>query len=211
RADKVVVVSEYWKNVMEKAGCSDVEVIYNSFDLELFRFNSSELQSLKQRLNLSEHKPLIYLGNARPDKGFLDSYQSLKDLEATFVATGKNEHSDQLPVRTFYLSYKNYLRILKLSTLAITMSVFDEGWCRTAHEAMLCGTPVVGSGRGGMQELLEKGGQVICQDFSLLDRVVKSLLSDKKKRDEMSRKGREFASRFNLDYFREKFLALVSF
>ena len=44
--------------------------------------------------------------------------------------------------------------------------VYDRPrWNRTAHEAMLVGTPVIGSGRAGMRELLEAGGQLICERF----------------------------------------------
>ena len=46
--------------------------------------------------------------------------------------------------------------LLQAASVAVTMSKFNEGWCRTAHEAMLCKTPVVGSGMGGMGELLEE-------------------------------------------------------
>ena len=38
------------------------------------------------------------------------------------------------------------------------MSEFKEGWCRVLHEAAIHSTPILGSGLGGMNELLEIGG-----------------------------------------------------
>ena len=61
------------------------------------------------------------------------------------------------------LSFQEYLILLKASTVVLTMSLFKEGWCRVAHEALLLGTPVIGSGAGGMTEVLAQGGGIICE------------------------------------------------
>jgi glycosyltransferase involved in cell wall biosynthesis len=208
-ADRVIVVSEYWKNVLQKAGCSKIAVIYNAFDLNLFQFEQTELTQFKKVHGIPDGKPIIYLGNARLGKGYLESYEALKSFDATFVTTGEN--TCNLPIIHIYLSYPDYLKLLKTSTLVITMSKFNEGWCRTAHEAMLCGTPVVGSGRGGMKELLEKSGQVICEDFSKLNLMVRDLLSDSKRLEQIGLKGKEYASQsqFSLDYFRRSWSDLI--
>ena len=59
------------------------------------------------------------------------------------------------------------------------MSRFLEGWNRTAHEATLLGTTVIGSGKGGMRELLEKSNQIICSEFgNLKDTVVDVLFEN---------------------------------
>ncbi|MEW6331334.1 MAG: glycosyltransferase family 4 protein [Pseudomonadota bacterium] len=207
-ADTVIVVSEYWKNLLQEAGCSNVVVIYNSFDLAMFDFSREELVSFRQRHGLMDDKPLVYLGNARPGKGYLESYHALRDLDVTFVATGKG--GTDLPIHQLYLPYRDYLRLLKASTLVLTMSQFNEGWCRTAHEAMLCGTPVVGSGKGGMRELLDKGGQLICDDFEKLGPLVADLLNDRQKLADMAVSGREYAGQFTLDYFRKSWVDLFS-
>ena len=78
------------------------------------------------------------------------------------------------------------------------MSKIREGWCRVAHEAMLCHTPVVGSGSGGMRELLEGGGQVICEDISTLPELINAVLN---KKEEYASKGFTFARQFDHEYF----------
>ncbi len=64
----------------------------------------------------------------------------------------------------------------------------------TALKAMLCGTPVVGSGRGGMRELPQKGGQIICRDFGELGPLAADLLNDKKRLVCMAVKSKEYTS-----------------
>jgi len=175
-ADAIIVVSEYWRNVLEKAGATNVMVINNSFDLDKFEFTSDELLEFRKKWGFDGQRPVIYLGNARPEKGYLEAFEALNGIDATFVATGKSETPKG--IHRLFLSYTDYLKLLKISSVVLTMSKFDEGWCRTAHEAMLCGTPVIGSGRGGMGELLLKGGQIICRDFSSLRPALLELIID---------------------------------
>jgi len=207
RAEKIVVVSEYWKNILEKNGCSNIRIIYNSFDISNFIFNENEIVSFKNSLGIRGNSPVLYLGNSRSEKGFIQTFRALKDIDAVFVITGKNKIN--LPILCKYFSYHDYLKLLKISSLAIFMSTFKEGWCRSAHEAMLCGTPVIGSGAGGMRELLSKGGQIICDDFSKLRSTVVDLLKDKQKLDDLSLKGRKFAEQFTLDYFEKSWISLI--
>ena len=207
-ADVVVVVSEYWKEIVSKAGCKNIEIIYNAYDLTQFEFNDNELTDFRKNLGLPNNKPIIYLGNAQQAKGYIESYHALKDIDAIFITTGKN--NIELPILHLYLSYSDYLKLLKISSLVITMSKFNEGWCRTAHEAMLCGTPVVGSGKGGMKEVLEKGGQIICGDFNKLRDVVTYLLENKTLYKENACKGKKYAGQFTFNKFRNNWIQLIS-
>jgi glycosyltransferase involved in cell wall biosynthesis len=198
-ADMVITVSDYWRQKLIESGCKNVLSIYNSFDLSLFEFGDQELMSFKIKYGFSLDKPIIYLGNARPEKGFQEVADVLHGINAELVVTGRGNIKGNL--RLLFLPYNDYLKLLKTSTLIITMSRFTEGWNRVAHEAMICGTPVIGSGMGGMRELLEKGGQLICSNIGELKAMVYSLLNDELKMKQMSIAGRSFAKQFNLDYF----------
>ncbi len=207
RAGQVVVVSEFWKRYLENRGVEKVELIYNPFPLEEFRFPEDELNAFKHRLGLLG-KPIIYLGNRTEGKGVDEAYRTLKGIDAHFIATGKDARLLSCP-RTECLSARDYQLLLKASSLAVTMSTFDEGWCRNAHEAMLCKTPVVGSGRGGMGELLTKGKQVLCRRFEQLAAEVSGLLADPVRRRAQGEEGFAFASRFTLDRFRSAWLRVL--
>jgi glycosyltransferase involved in cell wall biosynthesis len=207
RAYAVVVVSEYWRRYLLQRGLTNVHKIHNAFKVREFGISVDEVADFKRRYCLL-HKPIVYLGNYGRSKGVEEVFEVLKDLDVHLVASGTSERINR-QLRCFFLGRSNYLRLLAASTVAITMSQFAEGWCRTAHEAMLCGIPVVGSGQGGMGELLGSGGQMICRDFRSLRHVVESLLEDEARRTELGCKGREFARQFSYERFQSEWVDLI--
>jgi glycosyltransferase involved in cell wall biosynthesis len=190
KCDVVVTVSQFWREVLESLGVDDVRVIYNAFDLEMFDFTAEEVQRFRGEMGLAG-KPIIYVGNAQEAKGANQVVDALQGFDAHLVTSGVQEGA--IAARRFDLPYKEYLLLLAASDVVVTMSSFLEGWNRTAHEAMLCGTPVVGSGTGGMGELLKRGGQVVCSDPRTLRGIVRSIIADG---TEVGREGQRFARRF---------------
>lgn len=207
KADQVVAVSEFWKSYLQARGVERVDTIYNPFDVEQFQFKLDDISLFKRRMGL-EGKPIVYLGARGAGKGVDEAHRCLAGLDVHFVATGSAV--DQLTgLNVQRLPVRDYQLLLKASSLAITMSTFDEGWCRNTHEAMLCKTPVIGSGRGGMGELLSQGGQLICTDFGQLRTQVAQLLADPQRREQMGERGYEFARQFTLDRFKNDWLRLI--
>lgn len=206
RIDAVVTISETWKNYFLKKGCKNVYKIYCGFDLDNFNIAEEEVSAFKKRYNL-EGKPIIYLGNCQRVKGVVDAYKRLKDLNVHLVTSGRRQV--KIPAINLDLEYRDYLKLLKASSVAITMSKFKEGWCMTAHEAMLCKTPVIGSGLGGMRELLEGGKQIICEDFDKLQEKVEFLLKNPKERNIAIENGYNFAKDFTKERFKKEWVDLV--
>jgi len=197
KIDTIVTVSEYWKRHFEGMGHGDVRVVYNGFDLKDFEIHEDEVERFKKKYGLSG-KPIIYLGNCQPGKGVVEAYRELKDRDAFLVTSGEEEV--KIPAMNLNLDYKEYLILLKASSVVIAMSKFQEGWNRTVHEAMLCKTPVIGSGLGGMMELLEGGRQLICEDISELSYLVDVAMEN---REELGEKGYEFAKNFTVERFED--------
>jgi glycosyltransferase involved in cell wall biosynthesis len=191
--DTIVVMSKYWKDHFEAKGYKDVRLIYCGFDMKNFEISDKEVEDFKKKYNILG-KPIIYLGNCQKAKGILEAYESLKDLDVYFVSSGKRSVS--VPTLNLNLNYKEYLTLLKSVDVVVTMSKFKEGWCMVAHEAMLVKTPVIGSGKGGMGELLSKGGQIICNDFKDLKKFVVDLLENEEKKKRMVDKGQRYARKF---------------
>jgi len=206
KIDAIVTVSEYWKNHFSAKGYSNIYKIYNSFDLSDFNFGVKEVLEFKKKYNLFK-KPIIYIGNCQKKKGVVEVYNTLKNLDVYLVSSG--EQFVKIPSINLNLDYKDYLRLLKASSVTITMSKYKEGWCRVAHEAMLCKTPVIGSGQGGMRELLEGGKQVICSDFDSLQEKVEYLLSNPKIRKEIGENGYNFAKNFTIEKFEKEWVDLI--
>jgi len=186
KVDAIVVVSKYWENWFKKRGYKNVYIIYNAFDLEKFDFKKPS----------PPEKPLIYLGNSSKEKGATESRKALESVNANLVSF------DNLP-------NNDYLKILNSSAIVIAMSKFMEGWCRVAHEAMLLKTPVIGSGRGGMRELLEGGGQIVCEKFDELKEKVEYILNNPSVGAEMGEKGYAFAKQFTEERFEKEWLGLI--
>lgn len=198
--DLLVVVSKYWKKHFESY-VDNIKIIYNCFNMNDFQFTAEEIAEFKQKYNLLD-KPIIYLGNCQKSKGVVEAYNELKSMDAYLVTSGQKRV--ETPAINLDLNYGDYLRLLKASSVVVTMSLFKEGWCRTAHEAMLCKTPVVGSGEGGMEELLKEGEQIICRDFGELKNNVEYLLEH----SEVGVNGYKYASqeKFSVRYFHNEWL-----
>lgn len=200
--DLLVVVSKYWKKHFE-SDFDNIKIIYNCFNMKDFQFSEEEITEFKKKYNLLD-KPIVYLGNCQKSKGVVEAYNALKDLDVHLVTSGQKRVD--IPVVNLDLNYRDYIRLLKASSVAVTMSLFKEGWCRTAHEAMLCKTPVVGSGTGGMRELLEGGKQIICENFGDLQNNVEYLLESPK----IGEYGFNYASqkKFTEEHFQKEWIKL---
>ena len=200
---EIVVVSSYWEDYMKKMGFSNVTKIYNSFELSEFKFSEVEIDVFKNKHKLNTNKPIVYVGNLRAKKGAENVYNVLKDKKYIFVGSGSSTyHIDG--IRCFDLNYRDYLLLLKSSDLVILMSEFEEGWNRTAHEAILLDKKVVGSGRGGMKELLMKTNNTICINIKQLNKIVERQLLEKTDDQTI------FLQDFNIDYFKREWKVLLN-
>jgi len=208
KADFIVTVSKYWQEHFLKRGYKNVFKIYNAFNISEYDFKDEEIAEFKKKYNL-EGKPIIYLGSCQKAKGVLESYSVLKDLNSYLVTSGEPLFKKS-PARNLQIPYREYLKLLKASDVALAMSKFKEGWCRVAHEAMLLKTPVVGSGLGGMKELLEGGKQIVCPDFKSLREKVEYLLNNPEVRAKMGEDGYNFAKNFTLEKFKSDWLSLIN-
>lgn len=207
KSDAILTIADYWKNHFLEKGCKNVYKISPAFNLPEFNVTQEEAEEFKKEKGLIG-KPIIYLGNCQKAKGALKSYEALRGLDAYFVTSGREQI--KIPAFNFNSDYRDYLKLLKASSVVLTMSLFNEGWCMTAHEAMLLGIPVIGSGKGGMEELLAGGKQIICKDFNQLRKNVESLLLNEEEREKMGREGREFAEQFTIERFDEEWLKMAS-
>lgn len=207
KVDAIVTISEYWKKHFLERGYSNVYKIYCGFDLTDFEISEGEITDFKKRYNL-EGKPIIYIGNCQKAKGVEETWRALKDLDVYLVTSG--ERRVKIPALNLNLEYRDYLRLLKASSIVAAMSKFKEGWCITAHEAMLLKTPIIGSGLGGMKELLEGGRQIICENPQNLREKVEYLLNHSETRKKMGEDGYNFAKNFTSERFKKQWLDLIN-
>lgn len=206
-ADAIITRAEVWRKHFEDRGYKNVYKIYGGFDAEKFDISEQDVSEFKKKAGL-EGKPIIYIGNCQKAKGVIQTYEALKDLDVFLVTTGQKDV--QIPAKHFDLTYQDYLKLLKASDVVVTMSKFKEGWCRTAHEAMMCKVPVVGSGSGGMKELLLGGGQIVCTNFGELNEKVRDLLNDQEKRKALGEEGHGFVKNFTMERFNQEWAETIN-
>jgi len=162
RVDVVVSCSKYWSRYYEAEGFKNSKTIYNGFDIKSMDHSlvSLDNSSVLQRFNLISKK-YLHLGSFGQAKGQKIAIKCLKDLKLPMIATSSSKallKDDLQDIHFINASFNEYNILLKNAMAVICMSEFKEGWCRVLHEAAIHGTPILGSGLGGMNELLEIGG-----------------------------------------------------
>jgi len=205
KMNTVVVVSEVWKTVLEGLGIKNVKVIYNSFDTKKYEFSKEEKQAFLKKHNLNGVKPIVYLGPNKSNKGVDKVLDVIDQQEYELIATGKVDVNNK-NVKTFFFSEAEFPLFLSCCDLVLCMSTMTEGWNRIAHEALLAKTPVIGSGTGGMQELLEKSGQIIVKDINDLNNNITDCLEYT---SQYIKTGYKYASKYDLDYFKSSWTVLI--
>jgi len=205
KVDRLVTVSKFWKQRFTELGAARAEVVYNPFDIEAI--DTIEPGDFLARYDIPSDRPVLYIGMDSPDKGAVDVYEALKDEGYLLVTSGAKKTN--IETLNLDLPYEDYLRLLATAALSINLSKIPEGWSRVTHESMLMGTPVIGSGVAGMRELLEDGRQTICTDASELPELVRDLLADPNKMQQMAADGRRYAEGFTIQKFKQDWLDIV--
>lgn len=205
RKNTIVVVASYWKEYVHALGFEKVYLIYNPFDIEFYdAITDGEVREFSIKYGL-EGNTVVYIGNPQEKKGCRIVKEVLRGRDYSLVSTGIGV---PLPgVSHLNLTRREYICLLKLSSCVVTFSQFKEGWCRVAHEALLCGTPVVGSGLGGMGELLITGGQLIARSpFEIPGRVSEAIAN----RSDLASSGIEYAREFTVERFVDSWRRLLN-
>ncbi len=196
KIDMLVVVSTYWKTHFQKMGFDRVRIVYNPFEVDKYLYCSKQVQENFRKKYHLEGKPIVYIGNPQRAKGTDKAYEALKDLDVYLVTTGGGNL--KLPVSHLNLSFEEYIVLLHTASVSVFMSQIHEGWHRGAHESILCRTPVIGTGKGGMGELLQHTGQTVCNSFETLQEDVKRIIEQNLT---VSEEAWEYAKRFDLNRF----------
>jgi glycosyltransferase involved in cell wall biosynthesis len=160
----IVVVSEYWREKLLGYGLKDIQVIYNSFDRDKYQY-FLPIDEFRKKFSLPDI-PILYLGKNSIAKT-LFAYNQLKSLgnDYLLITSGPRKEFDG-PI-FLKLTPLDYISLLHHSVACILFTDFVEGWSRIAHESILCGTPVIGNGSGGMKELLQQTNQIIMEELNI--------------------------------------------
>ncbi len=199
KVHRLVVVSKYWKSFFEKKGFSNIEIIYNAFDIEKYKRSKLDIENFKKKFGLDKKKILVYIGNPQLKKGTKEVFNILSKYDKYLLITSGVKEID-LDTYHLELTHDDYITMLHSVDVVILNSKFKEGWNRVAHEALLCKTPVIGSGKGGMEELLKGAKQEFIDDINILPEKIDIVLSNY---DTYVKNGYEWARKFTFEKFCE--------
>lgn len=150
------------------------EVVYNGFELALYKNSEIYRHQAKQQLRLDGQFVVGQFSRLSPWKGqhiLLEALaQCSAEITAIFVGDalfGEDDYVQSLhqqvrqlglEKRVRFLGFrKDVIPLMKACDLVIHTSTAPEPFGRVIVEAMLCGCPVIASAAGGVSELIEIG------------------------------------------------------
>ncbi|MHA2168548.1 MAG: glycosyltransferase family 4 protein [Candidatus Kariarchaeaceae archaeon] len=196
--DKIISVSDYVKNIVEKSlNLDNIITKYNFIDrAEIINYIKSEpIQSTD--LSRNTNKTILYSGRLHFQKGIttlLDSYRIIKkeNINARLLISGKGELDNLVTQHSIehegieylgFLSRETQLNQLNHSNVFVAPSTYPDACPTAIIEAMALGVPVVSTTVGGIPELIinEKTGYLVKpNDSNALAEKIKRALGKNK-------------------------------
>lgn len=145
RADAVVSVSKYVQGVLTNYGIRS-QVMYNTFDTSFFNDEFNKVRPWESKVG--PLNTILFVGKPSYGKGY-DIFQELSHMKEFKNFEFETVGGDRK------LSYLETLQRIKKSAVVVVPSRWQEPFGRVALEAIMLGTPVVATSRGGLTEIVE--------------------------------------------------------
>ena len=175
-ASLVIANSEATRTAFLQSGgrLEIARVVYNGFQPENYQADSSEVNKIKQDLELEGKFVLGHFSRLSPWKGQHILLEALTQCPENVIALlvgdalfGEDEYVEQLHKQVADFGLKNRVKFLGFRSdivplmtacnLVAHTSTSPEPFGRVIIEAMLCKTPIVASAAGGVVELVNPG------------------------------------------------------
>lgn len=197
--DGISAVSKALADALAQGGITDVKVIRNGIDRQLWEVSPEAVKTFLQEHTLIGRAVLLFGGRISAYKGgdaLLSALPAIREAQprATLLLVGKdNEYVKALKVRaenlgfsdaivsTGWLSGEALRAAYHAASAVVVPSVYLDPLPTVVLEAMACSKPVVGSCLGGIPEMVvdgETGYLVDPRDAELFARRVAEVLGD---------------------------------
>jgi glycosyltransferase involved in cell wall biosynthesis len=175
----------------------------NWTDLDRFKPIENK-KKLKKQFNIPERFSVILVARLTSIKGVKEFIAVAKNLsEINFLIVGHGPLEDfvikesSVVENLFYfgkIKYSDLYLYYNLADILCIPSQYEEGYGRVATEAVACGTPVIGSNRGGIPEALDKTVSILTEPtVDNLTITIKNIKNNPKKFLEMKLNCRKYA------------------
>ena len=166
-ADRIIAVGSGLRSTIEhKFNIPPYKIIIipTSVDLELFKPIDKEM--VRHKLNLSDKKRILFVGNLEPVKNpllFVELAKRLPKYDFVLVGGGSLKHKMIELKERFHLSNLKLAGSVKKVSIPLYMNASDllilpsksEGFGLVLVEAMACGLPVLGTKVGGIKDIIK--------------------------------------------------------
>jgi len=216
--DIVMPISQKLKKILINMGINKEKlfVCHNLFEKVI----PDKEFSIFNKYNISEeNKIILFAGRLQKIKGCHTIIKAIPEIIAEnkkvhllFLGKGTEEKelrkiAEELGVENYvtfggFLSIKQLAKAYKEAYVTVYPSIFFDPLPRTPTESFMQDTPVIGTNRGGCEELIKNGynGLIISPDNSKeLARSINRLLKDKKLSKKLSKNAIAFSKNFLIE------------
>ena len=214
RADVTLGMSKAVNNQFDQTGIKLRNIEKYRYWVNLNLFKPSNLKESRNKVGIDDRFTVLFVGRLIPVKGIkllVEIAQELDQIQFVFIGGGPLEFflkdvSDQNSNIKFLGQVQNIHLPYYYSSADIFCipSQYEEGLGRVVMESVACGTPVVGSNRGGISEALGETVSILVKPtHNNLKNAIKTLYTDKEKLKTLKNNCRDYAimnySEQNLD------------
>lgn len=223
-ADKKIAISNAVKRKLHICGIKNILVIPNPIDLENFKPNKEKIKEIKEKYDL-QSPVILYVGALEYNKGILHLLKlfakdsTLRRTDFLIVGNGTLRKNCEKIVKKEKLKnvrfvgkvpFEEISNFYAVSDIVVVPSIWQEPFGRVVLEAMAMGKPVVASNVGGIPDFLtnENGFLVEPLNDEMWIKCLNILISDKKLREKMGKKGKKLSKNFDTKVIAKKIINL---
>ncbi len=195
-----------------------ITVAYPGYDNSIYMpiNDSDEVNQVKRSYGI-EGKYIIFIGTVQPKKNIIkliESFKNIENLKLVIVGKAKGDGKegwmyDEILSRPKELGieekvvFTGFVPDSKMPYLingaeAFILPSLWEGFGIPVIEAMACGTPVIASNVSSLPEVIGNAGLLVNPDSAdQIEQAIRTISTDKKLRDKLSKLGLERAKKFS--------------
>jgi|APSaa5957512535_1039671.scaffolds.fasta_scaffold11500_1 glycosyltransferase involved in cell wall biosynthesis len=213
-ADVALGMSKAVNNQFNQIGIKKINLKEYKYWIDLKHFKPMDLKKSRNKIGVDDRFTVLFVGRLIPIKGIkllVEIALELEHIQFLFIGTGplepflKNTSKHNLNIK--FLGQVQNLDLpayYNSADIFCIPSQYEEGLGRVAMESVACGTPVVGSNRGGISEALDKTVSILMEPTSeKLKNAIQMLQTNKGQLEALKTGCRDYAimnySKENLD------------